>query len=336
MFDNANVKSQKMLSPVAILGTGLHRQWLPPSCAGNKAPFASLENWELLLRELAETEGVAEVISPALLSEAPTLQWEELIRAGVTRNNNRKAAAEIEKRYRKRVVQLLRNAQSQALHLVDTAMLNALNDVLGRHTVSLNMDTLIIDLLKDGRFVTVSDSQDERVYQRKNGVLWFPHGSIRRAESVKLGLRDYGRLPSQWEIAIGKFKKFERDIVGHRKRLRSVLHLEGRMSLINPPNITTINSLVSHLMCAPLIIYGSAMRQSEWGIWWMLNQRARNMARVPSGRRPETRIILNAKAKNLAFWMSRPANIQPIIVPNWCAGWSEFIEWMYRHKNEAD
>jgi hypothetical protein len=258
-----------------------------------------------------------------------------LIRAGVTRKNSRSAAAEIEERYRRRVVQLLRDAQTQALHLIDTAKLNALNSVLGRHTVSLNMDTLIVDALKDGRFVTVSDSPDQRVYRRKNGVFWFPHGSVRRADSVKFGLRDYGRLPAQWEIAIGRFKQFERNIAGYRKKLRSALHLEAYVDLAKSSNVETTTSLVSYLMCAPLIIYGSAMRQSEWGMWWLLNQRARNLARVPINKRPETRIVLSTNSKNIGFWMSRPANINPIVVPDWFAGWFEFIEWMRRHKNQS-
>jgi hypothetical protein len=197
------------------------------------------------------------------------------------------------------------------------------------------MDTLLIDFLKDGQFVMVGDSKDERAYQRKDGVLWFPHGSILQANSVKFGLRDYGRLPVKWEIAIGRFKEFERNVVGHRKRLRGALHLEDYVYLVQSLNMTTTTSLVSHLMCAPLIIYGSAMRQPEWGIWWLLNQRARNLARIPKNKRPETRIVLSANSQNLAFWTSRPSNIHPIVVSDWCEGWFEFVEWMRRHKKQS-
>jgi hypothetical protein len=73
---------------------------------------------------------------------------------------------------------------------------------------------------------------------------------------------------------------------------------------------------------------GVGLSQQEQGIWWLLNQRARNLARVPSAKSSVT-ILLNSEllsSDERRFWNSEPLGIKPFWCKDWSLGWDSMSE----------
>lgn len=95
-----------------------------------------------------------------------------------------------------------------------------------------------------------------------------------------------------------------------REKLQSLL--AGDQS--DPP-VSSVSLMLTH----PLIFLGCGLSRSEWGLWWVLNQRQRNLARVGS-LEPSVFVLKDSKDRN-EFWDSRPAGIVPLWCEDWDAGW---------------
>jgi hypothetical protein len=327
------------LEPVTVLGTGFLRQILqPPSTAGHQPQLnrelRPLVEWDSLLREVALSENLFSAWDPSLASR-PTLQWDEMVRAKLRlpgKHPNLKQANRAETVLRGSVVKTLKHAMSNA-H-VDQQKLDEFRAAAGRHIVSLNFDTLIAK----GEKAETGKSPEKavrRLHLRLDSAkhtYWFPHGCVRRQASIRLGLRDYGFLPSDWNEAFRLFKAFEQRH-RHGSDWTDAALAAVRQHLINE-EVDRIDTLFTgQLLLAPLIFFGVGLSESEWGWWWLMNQRARNLASVQERSRPETVIVVIESDPKASFWARRPAGIAPLFVKDWDEGWAVLLGWLQHTKN---
>lgn len=323
----------QMLPPVTVLGTGFLRQIILDNDAADDAPWKRLVSWPLLLESVAREKSLLNVFDSGLASSFPTLQWDELVRAHVASCDTSDAAHKMESELKKVVSDVLAEATTHAKVYVDQAKLQAFLAAAGQHIVSLNLDTLVLGDTFAGK--TIFDKSQRGVQHVKHGekTFWFPHGCIQKPDSIRLGLRDYGFLPHEWSTLFGGFKGFERAELANKKQPLTPEESEFVKNKLRNGEPKPQHQLLGQLMLAPLIFFGAGMSNSEWGLWWVLNQRARNLARVALRDRPPTVIVLSSQeVERLPFWCTRPAGLTPIFVNNWDKGWSILLEWLKQHQ----
>ncbi len=330
------------LSPLLVYGTGLTHQLVPAKSDDRAAVprpdgLSHLVNWGALLQEVALSEGLAEAWTPHL-SSRPTLLWDELVRSRVARLGDAESperASKSEQVLRLRVANLLTTAVDSVAPQVDPEPLHTLLMMTGAHVVSLNFDTLLVAHEAREHRVLAPKGPDEKIHRiHVHGkTIWYPHGCVLAPRSIRLGLRDYGLQSGQWEHLFRNFKKFERITTGKRDgpldqecyaRLLSALHNQAQ----TPSDIT----LMGHLLLAPMIFFGVGLSDNEWGWWWLMNQRARNLARIAPRHRPATVIVRRSDADDSAFLAGKPAGLTPLFVSDWSMGWRALMEWLDRHQ----
>jgi len=138
----------------------------------------------------------------------PTLQWEEIVRAQVSCPG--KPAYEVEQQIKKMTADILKNAMSYAQ--LDDEKINAFISASGKHIVSLNFDTLLFSKDSNVNVLTVPHGKKPFACysEMHNKTIWFPHGCVSHPDSIRLGLRDYGFLPSFWNGYFCRFKGVQR------------------------------------------------------------------------------------------------------------------------------
>jgi hypothetical protein len=157
-------------------------------------------------------------------------------------------------------------------------------------------------------------------------LIWHPHGHYGAKESLRLGQRDYGFLPPLYAEAFRFYKKWEASCLGgarnrdqpltdhEYKRLLSCLEeLDRRVSWDG----TLSDSWVTRFMLLPVTFIGVGLSASEWGMRWLLVQRARNLARVAAG----ASLPLLYTVQDIA-----PFGVKTRHFPNWDAAWKEALE----------
>ena len=314
-----------MFEFITVIGTGLLNQVLEHS--EDQHGTSPLQSWDALLHEVAVRSGIQDAYKPALSQNMPTLQWDELVREAVSNGKFVRSASVEEKILRSTACKILLEASSVA-----TLNQNKLESFLmatGKNIVSLNFDNLLFQgsglnhVEYDNKVKNV-----EHVHHKEKKTFWLPHGCVLQPETVKLGQRDYGLLPSNWSVKFNHFKKFEREFCnkGVKGNLTITKQMVQDISLeIDKQKLCAENVLIGHLLLAPIVFFGVGLGASEWGWWWLMNQRARNLARVSEKDRPSTVIILHCKDPRGEFWKSHPAGITPIFVKDWDEGWQKFI-----------
>jgi hypothetical protein len=115
--------------------------------------------------------------------------------------------------------------------------------------------------------------------------VWYPHGSVRRAQSIQLGVRLYGMQIEQLENARKVFKKSE-DRVRQQLIRQGELRDPGTGSALPDErrklwsaHRQNAESWLAAAMNAPILCVGLGMGREEWPLWWFFNQRERNHAR---------------------------------------------------------
>jgi hypothetical protein len=327
------------LDPVPIFGTGLIHQLLGSSESwptGAQFAVKPLTDWSALLRELARRHHLPDAWNP-FLSSRPTLLWDELVRRRVALMGGHESpeqAGEAEAVLRDGVVQILQEAVDTARDRIDAAKLSELLMAAGRHLVSLNFDTFLLTHERwspDERSLTLRAPLSVTVHEK---TIWYPHGCVAEPRSIKLGLRDYGFQPADWNVLFEHFKSFESSF-SPLSPPRADPESQARLCLaLNSGQGTKPSIFMGHLLLAPLIFFGAGLSRDEWGWWWLLNQRARNLARVPEHARPPTVIVLHQDCAEAPFWVGRPAGVTPIFVPDWDMAWQVLIEWLSLHRTE--
>jgi hypothetical protein len=329
------------LEPVTVLGTGFLRQILQPLPGPADHPLQlhsevlrPLVEWDSLLRKVAFSEKLFSAWDPSLASR-PTLLWDEMVRAKLRlpgKPDNLKQSHQAEAALRRCVVEELNQAMSVAQ--VDQRKLKEFRAAAGQHIVSLNFDTLITgdENIKSASWPAKDAQRLGYRLESADRTYWFPHGCIRRRASIRLGLRDYGFLPNQWNEAFRLFKAFEQRH-RHGSDWTEATLAAVRQHLINEEVERVDTLLIGQLLLAPLIFFGVGLSESEWGWWWLMNQRARNLASVQERSRPETVIVVIESDPKAGFWATRPAGIAPLFVKDWDEGWAVLLSWLTHTKN---
>ncbi|MEM7392285.1 MAG: hypothetical protein AAF492_08035, partial [Verrucomicrobiota bacterium] len=76
-------------------------------------------------------------------------------------------------------------------------------------------------------------------------------------------------------------------------------------------------------MSAPLIFIGCGLSDDEWPLWWLLNQRARQVAYLEPAkwRRPDTIVVTAEKDELKKRLKGNPAYIENLHFPSYGAMW---------------
>lgn len=338
-------------SPVVIIGSGFHR-WIRGGVANDP-----LSSWSTLLREIAREVRVA---VPSQLGLTMTLAWEQLllrmVREGYVRPVRESPRAEplsrsvsqVESDARRAAENVLNRAHSQKIHELDRV--RQFRQLPVTDVVSLNFDLTWIDTEPDGFHTPrlsppkkgsnrLPNVEFERLYSRiiipENKNVWFPNGAVhRQGPEIRLGLRDFGmqmnalrhgfQMFKAWESRVTKVKTEPMSTSAYMKMLEK---LAGGAEGVVP----NVDHWVTRFMMRPVYILGAGLSPEEQGLWWLLVQRARNLARV-DGASP-ARILLNASTK------TREERLQwnrhaPIIEPIWCDdfdhGWQNVFRRIHR------
>ena len=165
--------------------------------------------------------------------------------------------------------------------------------------------------------------------------VWYPNGYAQNSGSMRFGLRDFGLQPVAIQSAVTSIMEFEykqgakagdNAFSSYAKRISLIL--EGQESLHSALNEAKLPlSWVTEVLYRPLVFAGLGLSQSESGLWWLLVQRARNLANVPPKYRPPVLVLIHKNDARLSFWQTRPCGIVPLICDNWEDGWRMVEDW---------
>ncbi|HZS36436.1 MAG TPA: hypothetical protein VFF06_06405 [Polyangia bacterium] len=254
------------------------RDLVPMIGTGFNARAGETVSWHGLLARIAGRRALPD---PRALVGNATFVWESLLCGFAARENCNPSIAE--GRLQSRVAEVLLETYSVGgitRGFADQFLANRFRDV-----VSFNFD-----------YGALSDEPrwSHREPERFNSVhthartaagtrIWYPHGSVRRPESILLGVRLYGMQIQHLEDAREQFKLTEKQLkveLGHPgghggerdstdEERRTLWHAHREQG----------ESWVAVTMNAPLLCLGLGMGREEWPLWWLFNQRARNHAR---------------------------------------------------------
>jgi hypothetical protein len=146
-----------------------------------------------------------------------------------------------------------------------------------------------------------------------------------------MGLHDYGAAANAIQVAFSHLKKWEREICVSSR-------LENQLAACTPAlrnAIEGVNNLsafmgepplpltwVADFLYRPLVFAGVGMSDQESGLWWLLAQRARDLARTGA---PSNAFILVDTNDRPAFWRNKPFGLEPIVCSNWDDGWEQVL-----------
>ena len=174
--------------------------------------------------------------------------------------------------------------------------------------------------------------------------VWYPNGNIRNANSIRMGLHDFGEQPHAIKQAFSELKVFERQTLNAKKNpidnriwenyfksIYNQLHMIPDLSKFFKNNESALPiTWVTEFLYRPLLFVGVGLSDAEIGIWWLLCQRQRIFARILKKNRPSTRILVK-RGEREAFWQSRPFGVEPIFCDDWDEGWDQ-IDVLYEGK----
>ena len=347
------------LKPALILGSGFHRHVFGEQRRSNQ--HQSLYDWHSLIDATAERMHVA---CPSR-QQPPVLRWETLIgRAiregfrdadGTSQSPHVLPAYQVEIAAKKQVAQVL--GESSADYPISTRASIPRQSHWGC-VISLNfdhawnpeLDHRSLRLMPKPRETSKSASFTAREVIRLNASIapdasashkhtprvWFPNGSILRPSSIRMGLHDYGDAPGAIRLAFNQIKAWERNFLGVTsaryqpgfEALAAALRFtsEQEASLLPFLDLPALPlSWVAEFLYRPLYFAGVGLSEQETGLWWLLAQRVRNLARV-AGSPDNARVrILVHRDDRPAFWATRPFGIESIQCADWDEGWQRLL-----------
>ena len=184
----------------------------------------------------------------------------------------------------------------------------------------------------------ISSSESRQLIQPMlnwDSGFWFPHGHVSYPKSIRLGQRDYGLLPQDWNRAFTDFKVFEKKYRMDEQQQFSESSYQSLVEALQDSPQQPKRVLLGHLLLAPLIFFGAGLQSSEWGWWRLLNQRARNHARLPSNLRPITAVLVRDSDRQSSFWSTRPTGLAPFFFKDWDEGWRKLLAWLDCHRSAS-
>lgn len=327
------VRERADASLVPGIGSGLHI-WAGVS---NESPVA---NWNMLLQQVGQRLKLNH-FSLEALKDFPTLAWDSMMVAAA--RSGGEAAYRMEKTARKLVRQVLEDdATADRITSAMQDRYRMFAQLPWRHVISLNFDCFWAKYglqSSSRRLPGYSNTIKERTDLRyrisvkkslRRITVWYPHGALGLSDSVCLGLRDYGGLMPQANAAFSRFKKWESSHFSKSATLHSLTvdewrpvreKLQGLLAGDQPdPSVSSVSLMLTH----PLIFLGCGLSRSEWGLWWVLNQRQRNLVRV-NHHDPSVFALMCSKNRN-ELWNSRPAGVVPLWCDKWDVGWQRVFD----------
>lgn len=343
---------KNFLRPCLVLGTGFHRWVLGESMQGD---FKPLLDWNELLLEVAKELRVPLTRSERSLS----LHWEQLLASarhehGFDQKANGRpdgpSVSALEKEAKKIAAEILA-MHSKTYPAGSSRAKFPLKSVWGS-VVSLNFDahwqtstqfnwkplpktagdlcrvvrnggTIASELLRLNNYVELQ-SNDSLTCR-----LWFPNGYVGKSASLRLGLREFGFQPVAIYQAFNALKAFEKKEGGLDqcvKIVQTALEDHGGSSP-QPDHAPLPLTWVTEMLYRPVCFAGAGMSDAEFGLWWLMVQRARNLAGVCPELRPPAVILVKNDDPRLPFWRTKPCGIKPLICPTWDEGWEQIADW---------
>lgn len=162
--------------------------------------------------------------------------------------------------------------------------------------------------------------------------VWFPNGSCTAPETIHMSLHDYGAAATAIQVAFAQLKQWKRDS-GVSEKSPDVQLAECAVALRHvSEGVNDLSELlgksampltwVADFLYRPLVFAGVGMADQEAGLWWLLAQRARNMARTGA---PSNAYILVGANDRTEFWRIKPFGRTPITCSNWDKGWERAL-----------
>jgi hypothetical protein len=323
---------------VLVVGSGVHHR------VKDKQDPGLLASWDLLLDAVARKEKIP--LGNRMLP--PSARWEEILLGKVKQDLSRKER--VGPVSKKEVS--LRNVAEKILkeqlkhHAIDEKKASIFNQGSISDVISLNFESSWLG--EAGRKIELVAPSEipewmegaakieiSRLYSRariENGPrIWFPNGHISQKNSIRLGYRDFGLQANTLRLAFENFKIWERKILGYKSSqaevvpkdekayktvLDAYLSIERKRSKVS---ITADHWVTAFMLLEPIFL-GVGMSPDEQGLWWLLHQRARNLARVPTARPPR---ILKVCPPCIEAEYGRFLTGNPVLEPIWCRSWEE-------------
>lgn len=164
--------------------------------------------------------------------------------------------------------------------------------------------------------------------------VWFPNGKVNEPKSIRMGLHDYGAAPFAIQNAFALLKQWERTNLGtdagagpdeNFAAIAQALEHPGHQGADKPDTSPMPLPLtwVADFLYRPLYFAGVGLSDQESGLWWLLAQRARNLAKV--GQAAKAYILVDAASDRMKFWQSRPFGVEAIACGDWDEGWEKVV-----------
>jgi hypothetical protein len=322
---------------VLVVGSGIHK-------FSNGASISPLSDWWYLLEHVAAESG-AEI----QYGHSPSIAWEQLLFDIVKKNvggNNQKVSL-IERGVRRTTSKIIRKCAEDVKFERPPAVIvsNAVGEI-----ISLNFEAswYPAKILGQGeqlrstekllRPLVTNTAESLRLHshlktddsgQRR---IWFPNGHWALPKSLRMGYRDFGLQPTSLAQAFKAFKVWETWVLG-RKNIGSdgrpkthahwVALLDAWDSLNSASKYSSARTWVTAFMLRTPIFVGTGLSADEQGLWWLLCQRARNVARLNNIAPPMILKNINSEdASRVVTFMSRPFGLEVIWCRDWEDGWN--------------
>jgi hypothetical protein len=334
---------------------------------GQQAKNNPLSDWDSLIVETARRMKVPIRLDADI---SPIMLWEELLYEASQNGfeykekwqegnpDNSKTISEIEKCAKQICVEILK--KNSIDYPIQSRRSRFLLQVNWGSIISLNFDEAWLATENDAVSRTNDPSikvdnftnENKRMYRhlvvlnecKRQIRVWYPNGNIRNANSIRMGLHDFGEQPHAIKQAFSELKAFERQILNQKEGSSNIIIWENYLQTINhrmeiksdltpffeESGATLPITWVTEFLYRPLLFVGVGLSDAEIGIWWLLCQRQRNLARIPANKRPSTRILVK-RGEREAFWQSRPFGVDPIFCNDWDEGWDQ-IDVLYEGK----
>lgn len=345
----------KYLKPCLTLGTGFHR-WV----IGDHAAMSPIGNWMILLERIASRMRISWHNDQ---ESNPVFVWEKLMhtaaRDGYQMENG------VEQKWIDAGTRAIHKIEHDAKKVAAGVIIEEcsgyphksmrsrypLSEYWGA-VISLNFETswfdgeaTFFDEVTEHQRLSMLHSAERRrlaAYLKVNDKrVWFPNGWVDEPETLRLGLRDFGLQPSEIRIGCDLLKAFESsafcktsaghpDVVWKRNEEHKATYLEPNKNALplGEPDLQAEFPLtwVSDFIYRPLFFAGVGLTQEELGLWWLLNQRQRNYARIDSYKIPPVYVLVHQSDPRLSFWQTQPFGIKPLICAGWDHGWEMVLE----------
>jgi hypothetical protein len=262
------------LAEAARPGSDGRRDLVPMIGTGFNARAGESVSWRGLLEKLAGARAAARLPDPRGIVGNATFVWEALLCDSAAAENCIPSLAE--SRLQARVAEVL--TATYSIGGITRVYAQKFLDYRFRDIVSFNFDygLLTSEPRWSGRGADHFNSIHTHARTAGGTRVWYPHGSVRRPESILLGVRLYGMQIQHLEQAREQFKLTEKQLKQHAGDRASTD--EERRALWTAHR-ERAESWVAQAMNAPIVCVGLGMGREEWPLWWLFNQRARNHAR---------------------------------------------------------